>query len=142
MDKATGEKCHDRPLCLAPFRSILAFAVSREAAMWQSFDKGRTIGATGSESGIILLDEEHADGARITLERDGHTPFAITCGIYGWMVHTRFFDNEEDAGRAYEYMKQALNSIIQSIPLNSDPDRDAKMEATTRMISEFVEHNR
>jgi hypothetical protein len=58
------------------------------------------------------------------------------------MVHTRFFDNEEDAGRAYEYMKQALNSIIQSIPLNSDTDRDAKMEATTRMISEFVEHNR
>jgi hypothetical protein len=39
-------------------------------------------------------------------------------------------------------MKQALNSIIQTIPLNSDPDRDAKMEATTRMISEFVEHNR
>jgi hypothetical protein len=35
--------------------------------------------------------------ARITLERDGHQPFAITCGSYGWMVHTSFFSGEEEA---------------------------------------------
>jgi hypothetical protein len=107
--------------------------------VWQSFDKGRTIGKSGSETGIILLDEEHVDGARITLERDGYTPFAITCGIYDWTVHTRFFANEEDARRAYEDMKQALDSIIRSIPLKSDPDFDPKTKATTRMIREFVE---
>jgi len=109
--------------------------------MWQSFDQGRTIGKSGSETGVILLDEEHADGARITLERDGRfAPFAITCGIFDWMVHTRFFANEEDARRAYEDMKQALDSIIQSIPLKSDPDHDTKIEATTRTINKFVEH--
>jgi hypothetical protein len=108
--------------------------------MWQSFDNGRTIGTSGSEKGIILLDEKHVDGARITLERDGYTPFAITCGIYGWMMHTRFFANEENARRAYEEMKPALDSVIQSIPLESDPDCDAKMKATARMIKEFVEH--
>ena len=107
--------------------------------MWQPFDNGRTIGGTGSESGVTLLDEEHVYGARITLERDGNTPFAITCGIYGWMMHTCFFANEEDAGQAYKKMKQALDSIIQSVPLNNDPDPDAKMEATERMIREFVE---
>jgi hypothetical protein len=109
--------------------------------MWQSFDQGRTIGKSGSEMGVILLDEEHADGARITLEHDGRfAPFAVTCGIFGWMVHTRFFTNEEDARRAYEDMKQALDGIIQSIPLKSDPDNDTKIEATTRTIDEFVEH--
>src|SRR5215510_5882891 len=102
--------------------------------MWQSFDKGRTIGKTGSEAGIILLDEEHTDGARITLERDGRMPFAITCGIHDWMVHTRFFANEAVAGQAYENMKQALDCIIQSIRLNSDPDRDVKTQAMIRLI--------
>ena len=108
--------------------------------MWQSFDQGRTIGKSGSETGIILVDDEHGDGVRITLERDvGVAPFAITCGIYGWMVHTRFFANEEDARGAYEDMKQALDIIVQTIPIKSDPDCDAKMKATTRMIEDFVE---
>ena len=42
-----------------------------------------------SEGGVILRELEHPDGARIALERGGAvSPFAITCGIYGWMVHT------------------------------------------------------
>lgn len=107
--------------------------------MWQSFDEGRTIGESGSETGVILHDEEHVDGARITLECEGYTPFAITCGIYGWMVHTRSFANEEEARQAYEDMKHSLESIIQSIPLENEPDFDARTEATTRMIAAFVE---
>jgi hypothetical protein len=108
--------------------------------MWQSFDEGRTIGESGSEKGVILLDEEHVDGARITLERDGYTPFAITCGIYGWMAHTRFFANEEEARQTYGEMKHSLESIVQSIPLTNEPDFDARIKATTRMIADFVEH--
>ncbi len=107
--------------------------------MWEPFDEGRTIGETGSESGSIQFDDEHTEGARITLERDGHTPFAITCGIYGWMMHTRFLGNEDDAKEAYENMKQALDGIIRSIPLKSDPDRDSKMRVTMKMIEKFVE---
>jgi hypothetical protein len=39
--------------------------------MWQPFDNGRMMAKSGSEMGIIPLDEENIDGARITLERDG-----------------------------------------------------------------------
>jgi hypothetical protein len=59
---------------------------------WIEFEGGSTIGEQGSENGLTLKDEEQVRGARITLERDTRiAPFAITCGIYGWMVHTRFF---------------------------------------------------
>jgi hypothetical protein len=48
------------------------------------------IGQKGSEEGIIPRDEEHPQEARIHLERDTrNAPFAITCGIYGCMMHTR-----------------------------------------------------
>lgn len=51
------------------------------ADVWYSFDEGRSIGLRGTEEGVIIRDDEHPEGARITLERDGRTPFAITCGI-------------------------------------------------------------
>ena len=59
---------------------------------WHPFEDGASIGQAGSEGGVIVRDDEHPWGARITLERDGgFAPFALTCGIYGWMVHTRWF---------------------------------------------------
>lgn len=49
---------------------------------WSSFDEGHSLGTRGSENGIILRDEEHIEGARITLERDGdNAPFSVTMGI-------------------------------------------------------------
>ena len=52
-------------------------------------------------------------GARITLERDTPTaPFAITCGVYGWMVHTRFFATEVEALAQFKEMKTGLESIL------------------------------
>lgn len=66
--------------------------------LWNACSDGKTVGQDGSEEGAIVLDEEHTDGARITLERDSKTaPAAITCGVYGWMVHTRFFADESEA---------------------------------------------
>jgi len=56
--------------------------------MWKPYDDGITIQNRGPENGIILYDEELREGARITLEKDGCAPYAITCGIYGLMVHT------------------------------------------------------
>lgn len=47
----------------------------------------------GSEGGIILLDEEYHQSCRITLEKCERY-YAITCGIYGSMVHTVFSDQE------------------------------------------------
>ena len=66
---------------------------------WQPFHAGKTCGEIGTEAGVILRDEEHVEGARITLERVERrrrfrrpvVRYAITCGIYDWMVHTRCF---------------------------------------------------
>ncbi len=108
--------------------------------MWQPFNEGKTIGAVGSENGTIVLDDEHSLGARITLERETRTaPFAITCGIYELLVHTRFFSHKEDAAAQFEAMKIALAEIIESIPLVSDPEKDAKRHAVYDSISAFLE---
>ena len=110
-----------------------------DGELWYPFEAGRSIGTPGSEQGVIIADDAHADGARITLERDARVgPFAITCGIYGWMLHTRWFPTAAAARRDYEAMKTALDEIMMAIPLENDPDRDAGMKATTRRISEFV----
>jgi hypothetical protein len=83
------------------------------AKNWSQFDHGATIGQRGSEDGIILRDEEHSRGARITLERDtAHAPFAITCGVYGSMVHTAFAGGEIEANGKYDEMKVWLEQML------------------------------
>lgn len=84
-------------------------------AMWLAFDDCASLGQRGSEQGMIVRDEEHRLGARITLERDGCTaPFSITCGIYGLFVHTTFAADEPEAVRKYGAMKECLEKIITS----------------------------
>ncbi len=76
---------------------------------WLAFDHGATLGKRGSEGGVILTDEEYPSGARITLERDGTiAPFSITCGIYGTLVHTRFFSRQDEARAEFAAMKVEL----------------------------------
>jgi hypothetical protein len=56
---------------------------------WQPFEEGSTIGKIGNEGGEIIIDQEHIGGARLTLEQSClRARYAITCGIYGWMVHS------------------------------------------------------
>jgi hypothetical protein len=107
---------------------------------WVTFEGGNSIGQRGSENGIILRDDEHPFGARITLEREGYTaPFTITCGIYGWMMHTRFFGTQQDADNQFERMKYGLAEILDIIPLETDPNVDEKMETVSDAISKFVQ---
>lgn len=84
---------------------------------WITYEDGKTIGSTGSEGGVILRDEECPDGARITLEEETHmgVPFAITCGVYGWLVHTRFIADKPTAEDAYDKMKLGLEDVITSL---------------------------
>jgi hypothetical protein len=103
---------------------------------WLPFENGTSLGGTGSEGGTILRDELHPDGAGITLERTG-SRFAITCGVYGWMVHTRFFSNHSDAVAAYEEMKPALVEILSRLP--DDDDVAAAVGKVAAMLNEFVE---
>ena len=107
---------------------------------WKPFENGTTVGERGSEEGAIAEDYEHALGARITLEQGAeHAPFTITCGIYGWMVHTRFFGSDAEAKAQLTAMKSALVRILDAIPLESDPRVDEKADEVTRLIRRFVE---
>jgi len=108
--------------------------------LWRSYRYGATKGQTGSEKGTIVCDAEHSEGARITLECDTPTvPFAITCGIYGWMVHTRFFGSEAEALTAFEDMKGALAKILESIPEKHDPQMERKVEGVRTALNRFIE---
>lgn len=85
---------------------------------WEPFENGETIGKTGSEEGIIVLDEFHKEGGRITLEKDARAiPWAITCG--GGFVHTVYFETREQAEKAYSHLKFDLWKMLQ---LENDQD--------------------
>lgn len=102
----------------------------------ESLQLRATVGDQGSEHGVILLDDEHTDGARITLERDCRPtiPFAITCGIYGLLVHTRFFGEEIEARTQFDQMKNDLAVLVEQLP-----DCGAGVpEDTIEALDEFV----
>lgn len=106
---------------------------------WAVLENGATIGTQGSESGVIERDEEHSDGARITIERGGNiAPYSITCGVYGWMFHTRFFGTAQEAEQALDEMKIVLADILSLIPLTSDPEADTKCDRVVDAIQAFV----
>lgn len=87
-----------------------------------------TVGAIGNEGGEIVKDEELSSCARITLEELPKGHYAVTCGIYGAMVHTAYF-GKEDAFSKYEEMK----SDIEAISLQENDDE------FYRLIEEFVD---
>ena len=104
--------------------------------MWKPFKNGTTLGLNGPESGETIRDEEHVQGARITLEKNTSiAPFAITCGIYGWMVHSRFFATEGEAVAEYDKMRASLSEIVERF---SDPNYDDR-RATQEAVEAFVE---
>jgi len=107
---------------------------------WQAFDGGETVGSRGSEGGAIVADDEHADGARITLEVDcNHAPFAITCGIYGWFFHTVYASSRAEADQTYRAMRAELEGILAGIPCVDAPDVDASSRSVSEKISAFVD---
>jgi len=105
---------------------------------WHEFDDGKTIGQKGSEGGIIVLDEECSDVARITLEQGDATPFSITCGIYGWMAHTRFFPSKQIALQEMTEMKAQLVAVTDSIPDNEQLSEEKQAEVVSR-IEDFIQ---
>ena len=119
----------------------VSFPESVASAPWHPYNSGSAIGETGSEGGVILLDHEHEEGARITLEvveRPGIT-HAITCGIYGWMVHTRYFDDGGDARRSFDEMKLGLEQIVAAIPMKDDPRVQQLSDDVAGQIRGFIE---
>ena len=80
---------------------------------WEPVSGGATLGGVGTEGGSVYVDEEHPTlGLRLTLEGDAARDFwAVTCGVSGWMVHTRFFSTEAQARAALEEMRPALEAL-------------------------------
>ena len=70
--------------------------------------------ADATEGGTVVRTEECPYWSLITLERDcAHgIPFAITCGIYGAMMHTVFRRAEAEAVATYEAMKVDLERLV------------------------------
>jgi len=99
---------------------------------WSPFDGGRQIGSSSADGDLILFDEEHRDGARITLKR-GREYVSVSLNIYGWMDHTRFFNTDVDAQREYRAMRSAMDSLLRII-YAPDVNKIRVWEA----ISEFV----
>ncbi|MDY7231500.1 hypothetical protein [Hyalangium rubrum] len=88
-----------------------------ESASWRPFEGGSTLGLSGSQGGTITWDEEYGGQARLTLEQDESRSFhAITCGITGWMLHTRFFGGASEAFAAFEEMRPALVELASRLP--------------------------
>jgi hypothetical protein len=101
---------------------------------WRAFSMGSSLGKVGSAGGVIVADEDYDEAARITLERaTAVAPFAITCGVSGWLVHTRFFESEAQATSQFEAMKVALARMTQAAGQSNDPS------LTGRLAQEFVE---
>lgn len=78
---------------------------------WLPYNNGITIGAKGPEGDIILMDDAHPIGARITIKQ-GAQYFSVSCNIYNWINHARFFNTEDDAKREFLVMEEALLEII------------------------------
>lgn len=90
--------------------------------MWKTipddWDDGK-----GTEGGIVLRDEEYDSSCRVTSEKCPNY-YAVTCGVYGSMVHTAFFD-ESEYEEKYEAMKQELQDFVDQM---DDMDIDQRSD--------------
>lgn len=105
---------------------------------WSQFESGATLGCQGSEAGVILLDEEYDEAARMTLERAATVArFAITCGVYGRMMHTRFFATEAEARSEYAAMKIVLQEIVDGFDSGEPGMRDRARQSLEEFLDRF-----
>ena len=99
---------------------------------WFAYNDGRSAGEVTKGGGVILRDDEHKLGARITLKRDINY-ISISCHIYKRIDHSRFFRMISDADREYKSMKSALGNMM--IVIDAAAGDDIKV---WEAISEFV----
>lgn len=102
---------------------------------WFAYDNGKSIGKISAEGGVILRDEEHERGGRVTLKQ-GKTFISVSCHIYGWIDHTRFFHTLADAQREYVIMKNILGSMMDDL-LPADANNIKMWEAIANFVRRF-----
>jgi len=106
---------------------------------WRLVEEGRTLGLGGTEGGIVVRDEEHPAGLRLTLEEDPARSFySVTCGVVGWLVHSRFFDNEAAAHAAWDEMKPALLELVVQLPTGGAKPLEPATRAAGAKLGAFM----
>ena len=110
-------------------------------ADWSGYDDGYSVGMVGASGGAIVRDEKHKSGARVTLEAEtSFAAFAVTCGIYGWMFHTRYLTQENAAFAAYKEMREELEKVLESMPSDegaSEENREEFAEELEMFVEKF-----
>lgn len=87
---------------------------------------------------MIVWDEEHPAGARITLEQDcSRAPFAITLVIYDWTYITRFIADAPTAEHVYLQLRGEMETHI--APLMGDGIHIPDEDALANTMADFVE---
>ena len=75
----------------------------------------------------------------MTIEEEASSaPFTLTCTIYGWMSHARFFVSEAEANDEFEAMKSDLEKLLDFISEDEEEDEETR-EAFAVELEEFVE---
>ncbi len=106
---------------------------------WYDYDEGCSVGTSGAGGGVIVRDEEHKSGARITLEEESSlAEYAVTCGVYGWLFHTCLFSEETVAQEAFDEMKAELGEILESM-LPDENASEEDQEDFAQELAMFVE---
>ena len=82
--------------------------------MWSDYKKSKSIWERLFGGPVILKDEEHISGARVTLEQKrGSIPFEITCGVYGTFFHTVFSSSQSEAEEKYDKIKSEISRLFE-----------------------------
>lgn len=84
---------------------------------WHQFDNGNTIGQEGEMGGIIILDEEHELGARITIEQGGRIYPKLFCtggqlyaGYFKFSCH--YTSTKNQAKKDVEFIKSEFEKAL------------------------------
>ena len=105
---------------------------------WSDYEGGATLGGEGSQGGIVVRDEGYRGNLRLTYEADEERSFhSITCGIAGWLRHPRFFYTADEANRAFEAMKPALEELGAKLT-EGGPRSTADGQAAGALLAAFV----
>jgi len=81
--------------------------------MWSKIEGENTIGTQGCEGGVIIKDEEHSLGARVTLEQGGDiAPFSVTVGVYGSFFHTAYMGTAEEGEAIFKSMQSDISEYF------------------------------
>ena len=102
---------------------------------WNPYNRGRSIGVKGSEGSVIVRDEEHPLGARMTIKQ-GKDYVSVSCNIAGKIDHTRFFKEMRAADREYTVMQKEMEKVLSAI--SSVKAADIKVwEAISTFVARF-----